>query len=45
MPSSKVELAIAKVLKDEGYIEAFKVSGDGVKPCSRSPSSITRGGP
>jgi small subunit ribosomal protein S8 len=32
MPSSKVKLAIAKVLKDEGYIEAFKVSGDGVKP-------------
>jgi small subunit ribosomal protein S8 len=25
MPSSKVKLAIAKVLKDEGYIEAFKV--------------------
>ena len=25
MPSSKVKLAIAKVLKDEGYIEDFKV--------------------
>jgi large subunit ribosomal protein L6 len=32
MPSSKVKLAIAKVLKDEGYIEAFKVSGDEAKP-------------
>jgi small subunit ribosomal protein S8 len=32
MPSSKVKLAIAKVLQDEGYIDAFKVSGDGVKP-------------
>jgi small subunit ribosomal protein S8 len=32
MPSSKVKLAIAKVLKDEGYIDAFKVSGDDVKP-------------
>ena len=32
MPSSKVKLAIAKVLKDEGYIEAFKVSGDAIKP-------------
>jgi small subunit ribosomal protein S8 len=32
MPSSKVKIAIAKVLKDEGYIEGFKVSGDGVKP-------------
>jgi small subunit ribosomal protein S8 len=28
MPSSKVKLAIAKVLKDEGYIEGFKVSED-----------------
>src|SRR5204863_601598 len=28
MPSSKVKLAIAKVLKDEGYIEGFKVSGE-----------------
>ncbi len=26
MPSSKVKVAIAKVLKDEGYIEGFKVS-------------------
>jgi small subunit ribosomal protein S8 len=32
MPSSKVKLAIARVLQDEGYIEAFKVSGDEVKP-------------
>jgi small subunit ribosomal protein S8 len=28
MPSSKVKIAIAKVLKDEGYIEGFKVSED-----------------
>jgi len=26
MPSSKVKVAIAKVLKDEGYIEGFKIS-------------------
>ena len=32
MPSSKVKLAIARVLQDEGYIDAFKVSGDEVKP-------------
>jgi len=32
MPSSKVKLAIAKVLQDEGYIDAFKVSGDEIKP-------------
>ena len=32
MPSSKVKLAIAKVLKDEGYIDGFKVSSETVKP-------------
>ena len=32
MPSSKVKIAIAKVLKDEGYIEGFKVSSEGAKP-------------
>jgi small subunit ribosomal protein S8 len=31
MPSSKLKVAIAKVLKDEGYIEDFKTSGEGVK--------------
>jgi len=33
MPSSRVKQAIAKVLKDEGYIDGFKVSGgEEVKP-------------
>lgn len=32
MPSSKLKLAIAKVLKDEGYIEGFVVKGNGDKP-------------
>ncbi len=32
MPSSKVKIAIAKVLKDEGYIDGFIVTGDEVKP-------------
>ena len=32
MPSSKVKLAIAKVLKDEGYIDGFKVSSEEIKP-------------
>jgi small subunit ribosomal protein S8 len=27
-----VKLAIARVLKDEGYIDGFKTSGDEVKP-------------
>ncbi|GAB2700623.1 MAG: 30S ribosomal protein S8 [Aliiglaciecola sp.] len=31
MPSSKLRVSIAKVLKDEGYITDFAVSGD-VKP-------------
>lgn len=28
MPSSKIKTAIAKVLKEEGYVEGFSVSGD-----------------
>lgn len=31
MPSSKLKVAIAAVLKDEGYIEEFKVVGDDAK--------------
>jgi small subunit ribosomal protein S8 len=31
MPSSKVKVAIANVLKDEGYIEDFAVSTEGGK--------------
>jgi len=31
MPSSKVKVAIAKVLKDEGYIEDFAVAADAGK--------------
>ena len=32
MPSSKLKVAIASVLKDEGYIENFHVGGDPKKP-------------
>ena len=32
MPSSKVKIAIAKVLQDEGYIDGFKVAGEETKP-------------
>ncbi|HNT74814.1 MAG TPA: 30S ribosomal protein S8 [Anaerolineae bacterium] len=28
MPSSKMKVAIAKILKDEGYIESYKVATD-----------------
>ena len=31
MPSSKLKVAIAQVLKDEGYIEGFNVKTDGAK--------------
>ena len=31
MPSSKLKVAIAQVLKDEGYIEDFRVRGEGGK--------------
>jgi small subunit ribosomal protein S8 len=32
VPSSKVKVAIAQVLKDEGYIEEFAVRGEAAKP-------------
>ena len=32
MPSSKTKLAIAAVLKDEGYIGEFRVTENGAKP-------------
>ena len=31
MPASKLKVAIAQVLKDEGYIDAFVVKADGAK--------------
>ena len=31
MPSSKLKVAIAAVLKDEGYIDDFRVQADGAK--------------
>ncbi len=31
MPSSKLKVAIAKVLKDEGYVDGFNVVSDGGK--------------
>jgi small subunit ribosomal protein S8 len=32
MPSSKLKVAIAQVLKDEGYIDGFSVRSEGSKP-------------
>ncbi|SMC80495.1 30S ribosomal protein S8 [Polynucleobacter kasalickyi] len=32
MPSSKLKVSIANVLKDEGYIESFEITGETAKP-------------
>jgi small subunit ribosomal protein S8 len=32
MPSSKIKVAIAAVLKDEGYIDGFQIKGEEGKP-------------
>ncbi|HIV70823.1 MAG TPA: 30S ribosomal protein S8 [Candidatus Aquabacterium excrementipullorum] len=32
LPSSKLKVAIAQVLKDEGYIDGYAVTGEGAKP-------------
>ena len=32
MPSSRLKVAIASVLKDEGYIQDFRVTEEGAKP-------------
>ncbi len=32
MPSSKLKVAIAQVLRDEGYIDGFAVTGDAARP-------------
>ncbi|WP_144637257.1 30S ribosomal protein S8 [Bordetella genomosp. 13] len=32
MPSSKLKVAIATVLKDEGYIDGFQIKGEQAKP-------------
>ena len=32
LPSSKLKVAIAQVLKDEGYIDGFNVTGEAAKP-------------
>jgi len=32
MPSSKLKVAIAAVLKDEGYIDSYQVNGNDGKP-------------
>ena len=38
MPSSKLKVAIAQVLKDEGYIDGFAVTGEAAKPTLGIPA-------
>ena len=42
MPSSKVKVAIAKVLKDEGYIDGFKVAGEEAQAAARDRAALLR---
>jgi small subunit ribosomal protein S8 len=45
MPSSKIKLAIAQVLKDQGYIDQFEVSKDGGKSSLRLGLKYYQGRP
>lgn len=45
MPSSKIKLAIAQVLKDQGYIDQFEVSTDGGKSSLRLGLKYYQGRP
>jgi ribosomal protein S8 len=45
MPGSKLKTAVARVLKDEGYIADFEARVDGVKPRLRLELKYFRGKP
>jgi small subunit ribosomal protein S8 len=45
MPGSKLKAAVARVLKDEGYIADFEARVDGVKPRLRLELKYFRGKP
>lgn len=45
MPSSKIKLAIAQVLKDQGYIDQFDVSTEGGKSSLRISLKYYQGRP
>ena len=45
MPSSKVKVAVAKVLKDEGYIADYSVEPDGQKATLRIELKYFEGAP
>ena len=41
MPSSKIKVAIAQVLKEEGFIRDFQVEADGTRPMLKIELSYT----
>ncbi|MFT4872166.1 30S ribosomal protein S8 [Congregibacter sp.] len=45
MPGSKLKVAVAKVLEDEGYIAGFEAHADGVKPRLRLELKYFEGKP
>ncbi|PIE23412.1 MAG: 30S ribosomal protein S8 [Planctomycetota bacterium] len=45
MPASRMKVGIARVLKDEGYIEAFEVHTDEAKPSHSSLQLALKYGP
>ena len=42
MPHSKVKVAIAEVLKNEGYIESYEVVPGGTSPQNKFPTLVIR---
>lgn len=45
MPSSKLKVAIAQVLKDEGYVEGFSIVGEEKKPVLKVDLKYYAGAP
>jgi ribosomal protein S8 len=39
IPASKLKLEIARILKEEGYINNFVIKGEGLKPGNRQPEN------
>lgn len=43
IPSSKMKIAIANILTDEGYVEKYEMVGDGVRKSIRITLKYTKG--
>ena len=42
MPSSKMKVSVAQVLKDEGYIDGFEVTSEAKPELGRNPALFRR---